>query len=175
MLKNEIQIMQELDHGNILRIQDVYHTHNNCYIVTQYCEGGSLDKYIKKHQNLDWGNIVFQLGDACKYLSLKKIIHRDLKPANIFLKNGVWKIGDFGFAKKLQNLNSLVIENFRVGSPLFMPLETLERNMYSAKTDSFALGVIIYNLIMKEYPYVGESLSKLIKNHKTRAINWKKL
>ncbi len=90
-------------------------------------------------------------------------MHRDLKPANIFLKEGKWKIGDFGFAKQLPSAEALIVEGFRVGSPLFMPLETLERNMYSAKSDSFALGVIIYFLILKEFPWEGSSLSKLIK------------
>jgi serine/threonine protein kinase len=52
----------------------------------------------------------------------KNIVHRDLKPANIFLKNGVWKIGDFGFAKKISHSGALIIESIKVGSPLFMPL-----------------------------------------------------
>jgi serine/threonine protein kinase len=61
-----------------------------------------------------------------------------------------------------------------VGSPLFMPLEILERSMYSAKSDSFALGVIIYFLITKEYPWEGTSLNKLIRNCKERCIDWNK-
>jgi len=82
------------------------------------------------------------------------------------LQNGKWKIGDFGFSKKIPLSTSLIIENYKIGSPLFMPLETLERNMYSAKSDSFSLGVIIYYLISKEFPWNGNSLNKLIKNYK---------
>jgi serine/threonine protein kinase len=85
-------------------------------------------------------------------------------------------VGDFGFAKIIDAPNSLVIENYRVGSPIFMPLETLERNLYSAKTDSFALGVLIYNLITREFPWSGSSnLSSLIKNYKTKSGNWTKI
>lgn len=53
-----------------------------------------------------------------------------------------------------------------------MPLETLERNMYSAKSDSFALGVIIYYLIFREMPWSGNNLSQLIHSHKQTVIDW---
>jgi eukaryotic-like serine/threonine-protein kinase len=86
-----------------------------------------------------------------------------LKPDNIFLKNGTWKIGDFGFARKISHAGVLIMETYKVGSPLYMPLETLQRNMYSIKSDSFSLGVIIFNLIMRGYPFGGKDTNKLIK------------
>jgi serine/threonine protein kinase len=49
-------------------------------------------------------------------------VHRDLKPANIFLKEGVWKIGDFGFSKRISHSSALIMESYKVGSPLYMPL-----------------------------------------------------
>jgi len=87
-----------------------------------------------------------------------------LKPDNIFLKDGVWKIGDFGFARKISHAGVLIMETYKVGSLLYMPLETLQRNMYSIKSDSFSLGVIIYNLIMKSYPFGGKDINKLMKS-----------
>jgi len=69
--------------------------------VTEYCEGGNLEQYYKNKKELEWGSIIHQISEGCQYLSERGIIHRDLKPDNIFLKNGVWKIGDFGFARKL--------------------------------------------------------------------------
>jgi serine/threonine protein kinase len=74
---------------------------------------------------VEWGSIVYQISQGCQYLANNNIVHRDLKPANIFLKDGKWKIGDFGFSKRIPNLSSLIIENYKVGSPLFMPIETL--------------------------------------------------
>lgn len=63
--------------------------------------------------------------EACKYLGDKLIVHRDIKPANIFLKDGTWKLGDFGFARFLPNKASYVKEMYAIGSPLYMPPETL--------------------------------------------------
>lgn len=77
------------------------------------------------------------------------ILHRDIKPANIFNKQGIWKIGDFGFARFVDGVHNVVKEKFRIGSPLYMPLETLRHNIYSIKTDSFALGVLLFNLFTK--------------------------
>lgn len=121
LLKNEIEIMQELNHPNIVKFIDVYYTHKHCYIITEYCEGGNLEKYIKQHEELEWGTILHHLLQGCHYLEKNQIVHRDLKPANIFLKEGVWKIGDFGFARKIPYPDALIIENYKVGSPLFMP------------------------------------------------------
>jgi serine/threonine protein kinase len=103
----------------------VLYTANHCYLITEYCEGGNLEKYTKNNENVEWGTIAFQIAQGCQYLSGLNIIHRDLKPANIFLKEGVWKIGDFGFSKRIPQPSSLIIEGYKVGTPLFMPLETL--------------------------------------------------
>ena len=75
------------------------------------------------------------------------IAHRDLKPDNILLKDGVPKIADFGFAKSLDQINKNAGKEFNVGTPLYMSPETLTRNIYSDKTDIWALGVMFYELI----------------------------
>jgi serine/threonine protein kinase len=54
-------------------------------------------------------------------LESKLIIHRDIKPANIFVKNNVWKIGDFGFARYLPYKTAQIKEMYMIGSPLYMP------------------------------------------------------
>lgn len=72
------------------------------------------------------------------------IIHRDLKPANIFLstQSQIVKIADFGFAVKSTDLKKR--ENYNVGSPVYMPYEALSDNVYSYKSDIWAIGVIFY-------------------------------
>lgn len=98
-------------------------------------------------------------------------MHRDIKPPNVFLKGDTWKIGDFGFAITIPEASATIIENYTIGSPLFMPLETLESNIYSAKTDSFALGVLMYYLMTKHYPWYSKSKSGLIKSYKSSKFN----
>ncbi len=121
LLQNEIKILKELDHPNIIKMHDVFYTENNCYIITQYCEGGTLQSNLEGNKNLDWKTIFNQLLDACQYLEKKLIIHRDIKPANIFQRNNVWKIGDFGFARYLPYKTAQIKEMYMIGSPLYMP------------------------------------------------------
>lgn len=70
------------------------------------------------------------------------VVHRDLKPANIFITGNVLKIADFGFAVKQADLKKR--ENYNVGSPVYMPYEALNDNIYSFKSDIWAIGVIFY-------------------------------
>jgi serine/threonine protein kinase len=125
LLSSEVDIMQGLEHPHIVKLIEVLYTNNHCYLVTEYCEGGTLERYVQGKESVEWGSIVHQISQGCQYLAGLNIVHRDLKPANIFQKDGRWKIGDFGFAKRLPSAEALIVEGFRVGSPLFMPLETL--------------------------------------------------
>jgi serine/threonine protein kinase len=136
-----------------MKFLDVYFTANNCYIVTEYCDGGTLQAAIDDRVAIDWGMVIYQVGQACQYLANQNIMHRDIKPANVLLKEGVWKLSDFGFAQELSNMNSIVKEDYLIGSPLYMPLESLSTNLYSSKSDSFALGVFIYYLLFHHYPW----------------------
>ena len=77
-----------------------------------------------------------------KYLHLNGIIHRDLKPANILMKNNQCKISDFGFAKNLQNDNSIM--KSIVGTPLYMSPQLLKKLKYTNKSDLWSIGLIYY-------------------------------
>lgn len=81
--------------------------------------------------------------EALDYLSSLAIIHRDVKISNIFLSGGQYKVGDFGFAIKATS-------NFRdvtIGSPIYMSPEGLIHNIYGPKTDVWALGIMIYEIL----------------------------
>jgi serine/threonine-protein kinase ULK/ATG1 len=107
MLESEVSILRVMDHPNIIKCHDVYLTNNNCYIITEYCEGGDLLGLLKKHSRGEtisdgrMSSIMRDLLSGFRYLVEKGIVHRDIKPANIFFRNGVAKIADFGFAKRL--------------------------------------------------------------------------
>ena len=101
LLYSEIAVLKELNHPNVLRCLEVFTSNRNCYIITELCDEGDLETKIKKAGPLDNPRIQSVISDVYEgllYLSSKGIIHRDLKVANIFLKNGVAKIADFGFA-----------------------------------------------------------------------------
>ena len=106
LLYSEIEILKTLKHPNILNCLEVFSSNNNCYIITEFCAEGDLETRIR-----DWGamsemqarKLIYEVFAGLKYLSDNQIIHRDLKVANVFLNNGIAKIADFGFAKKLKS------------------------------------------------------------------------
>lgn len=72
-------------------------------MVYQYCEGGTLDSYIRKHKSIPETQCLLlmrQLMSAFKFLTTHSIYHRDIKPDNILIKDGKLKLADFGFCKK---------------------------------------------------------------------------
>ena len=76
------------------------------------------------------------------------ILHRDIKPANILISQGVYKLADFGFAvSEITPLNKSILQNFSVGTPLYMAPETVIYNTYNEKTDVWALGIVLYEML----------------------------
>lgn len=83
------------------------------------------------------------------------IVHRDLKPANIFFNEGKVKIADFGFA--IRNSDIKKNANYNVGSPVYMPLEALNDNQYSSKSDIWAIGVIFFEMLTGHTPWKAKT------------------
>ena len=91
----------------------------------EYCNGGSFEKYIFKHPNLEEAKIWSFLRDFCRgyrVLYDSHLIHRDIKPDNILIHNGVVKIADFGFVKKV-NHHRIVQNISSKGTPVYMAPE----------------------------------------------------
>lgn len=75
-----------------------------------------------------------------------------------------WKIGDFGFARYCPQ--EFVLEKINLGTPLYMPMECIQCNKYSFKSDIYALGIIFYELITGETPWNGRNQKQLLNNMK---------
>ena len=144
-LKNEIAILKELNHNNIVKLEDVKITKNHYYLVMEFCNGGALSECLKKYQQ-KYGKpfseeivqyLMKQIINAMKYIHNRHIIHRDLKLDNILVnfnsdidKNNlnmmkaIIKIIDFGFATHIGNSN-LVYST--LGSPINMDPNILKK------------------------------------------------
>lgn len=102
LLYSEIDIVKMLNHPNILRCYDVFSSSNNCYIITEICDG-NLETRIKTKGPMperEASKVIFEIFQGLKYLAEQFIVHRDFKIANILLAKGTVKIADFGFAKR---------------------------------------------------------------------------
>ena len=94
------------------------------------------------------------------YMAKKGILHRDLKPANIMRHGNTWKIGDFGFATSCKS--DFFFDKLNVGTPLCMPPDALRTNKYSFKSDVFALGIMLYEMLCGKTPWDCKTEKELI-------------
>lgn len=138
-------------------------TVNNCYIVTEYCDGGDLASHLKRHGRLPEKQVISIVRDifnGFRELANRNIVHRDIKPANILLSNGSCRIADFGFAKFDKDPGSR--EKYNVGTPLYMSPQALLLNIYSIKNDIWSLGILFYELLHGSPPWLCRNEADLI-------------
>ncbi len=161
----EINIIKELKHKNIVECHYSFSTDDYIYIFMEYCMDGTIGDYIK-HNNISEEQARYfmeQIKSAMIYLREKNIMHRDLKTSNILLKKEndlfVVKICDFGFAKKI--MNDIELSHTICGTPLYMSPEIIMENKYNFKSDLWSIGVILYELIYKKYPYISSNITEL--------------
>ncbi len=178
-IKNEIDILKNLDHPNIVKIYEFYDTLTDFYIVTEYCKRGELYGYIKNHYSENQLAVLFyQVFSGLSYLHERHILHRDLKLENIMIsdieediktkENYFWiKIIDFGTAKIFKkNKNEKAV----VGSSYYIAPEVLKQK-YNEKCDSWSVGVILYMLIVGRAPFDGKNDDEIIESIKIGDYN----
>ena len=132
-LKCEIDIMKDFIHPNLLRLVEYFSSEKNFYLVLELCEGGDLNKFIRKRKRLSEGlaqAFLIQLASGLSFLQERNFIHRDLKPANVLLSefsdNAVLKLADFGFARELTVAS---LAQTRCGTPLYMVRPIVQLDM----------------------------------------------
>lgn len=187
---NEISILKELNHKNIIRLETIRQTVHNYYIITDYYNGQDLSECLRKNRMILGKpfseevvqHLMRQIIDALKYLHSKRIMHRDLKLDNILInfeseedkKNlnmlrGEVKIIDFGFATYLDNTG---LRYSILGSPINMdPIlltKLINQNIsnsygYSEKADIWSLGTVCYELITGKPIFNAQNILDLVR------------
>ncbi|XP_065903705.1 serine/threonine-protein kinase A-Raf-like [Dysidea avara] len=158
--KNEVQVLRRTRHVNILLFMG-WTRKPDLSIVTQWCDGFTLYYHLHveetKYEILELVDIARQTSQGMDYLHAKQIIHRDLKSNNIFLhEDSTVKIGDFGLATVKTRWSGSEQQKQPTGSILWMAPEIIrmqDPNPYTFKSDVYAFGVVIYELICQELPY----------------------
>lgn len=141
----------------------VHRTQSHTYLVTELCKGGDMLEFMAKKGRVSEEIAAGVMGDVVegiKHLFQQGVIHRDIKPANILRSEKTWKIADFGFSI-LSKEEIRTKQN--VGTPLYMPIESLLKNIYSPESDIFAVGVMYYELLVGVTPWECRSEKELIK------------
>ena len=158
-IENEMNIILNLDHPNILKAFDTFEDDVYYYIVMEYLPKGDLFTYISSQNRLQLREALFfyQIVNAIAYLHSNNIVHRDIKPENILLThNNIIKIADFNLSKHYTNAN--VKLNSFCGSPCYSSPEVIKGNKYLPKpVDIWGVGIILYTMICGELPFEGNS------------------
>jgi serine/threonine-protein kinase len=156
--KTEARAARKLTHPNIVRIHDFYESGSKKFISMEYIEGSDLRTILKEGRSFGVEQLI-QVGcavaDALEYAHGRNVIHRDVKPANIMIRqNGEIVITDFGIAKVRQSGEKTATSSVVMGTPLYMAPEQIEGRGVDGRSDIYALGICLYEILAGDPPFV---------------------
>ncbi|XP_075866544.1 myosin light chain kinase family member 4 isoform X4 [Microcebus murinus] len=167
-VRNEISVMNQLDHANLIQLYDAFESKNDIILVMEYVDGGELfDRIIDENCNLtELDTILFmkQICEGIRHMHQMNILHLDLKPENILCVNRdakQIKIIDFGLARSYKPREKLKV-NF--GTPEFLAPEVVNYDFVSFPTDMWSVGVIAYMLLSGLSPFLGDNDAETLNN-----------
>jgi len=168
LLEREIDIMQKLQHPNIIQLVEVIDTPDTLFLVLEFASGGELfDAIVNKgsYSENEAARIIRQILEAIAYVHNHGIAHRDLKPENLLLSNepgqaDFIKIADFGLSKDFGAEQMAT----SCGTPDYVAPEVLSGEVYDSAVDIWSIGVITYVLLCGFPPFYGETQKDLFEN-----------
>jgi len=188
-VKHEVDVLQTLDHPNIVRYFETFESEKSIYLVMEYCEGGELFEQLsiskgKVFTEKQTAKVMKQLFHAISHCHSKGVIHRDLKMENVMYKTKDTtnepevKIIDFGLSKiKEAGKTSM---STACGTPYYVAPEVLGSRGYGQECDIWSLGVIMYILLSGEFPFKGNNVLQVfnsiqIDNLDLEGKKWQKI
>jgi predicted lipid-binding transport protein (Tim44 family) len=159
-----------LKHPNLIGLYDIRADEmGDQWVIMEYVSGESLEEVIERNPN---GMPVEQvlwwmrgITSGVSYLHDHGIVHRDLKPGNIFSDEGVVKIGDYGLAKFI-SCSRRSGQTESVGTVHYMAPE-IANGRYGREIDTYALGIILFEMLTGRVPFEGESVGEVLMKHLT--------
>jgi len=162
--KTEAHAAGLLSHPNIVVIYDAGEEDGQFYITMELIEGSSLQSLLDQGQSFPLPRVLRLMDQACSALEFahqRSVVHRDIKPANLMLtRDDQLKITDFGTAKILE-MGAAQTATV-IGTPSYMSPEQIKGTPVDGRSDIFALGVILYELVTGQKPFPGENVTTVI-------------
>jgi eukaryotic-like serine/threonine-protein kinase len=164
----EMQILKKLQHPHIVKYYGGSTSGAQKYYAMELVKGGSLEQTLKKRGPLDWEQAVeyaIQIAKALEHAHAHGVVHRDLKPANLLItKNGL-KLTDFGIARDTQS-TALTAAGKTLGTMAYMAPEQISgKYPVGAKTDLYALGCVIFEMLTGRTVFVSETQPEMLFKH----------
>jgi protocatechuate 3,4-dioxygenase beta subunit len=171
--KREARIVAHLEHPHILPVYDYGEDETRLYLVMRYVEAGTLkDRMATGSMDLDEINhIINQVGGALTYAHGQGVIHRDIKPGNVLLDNdGNCYLTDFGLARMMEASVQLTVTGVGLGTPAYMSPEQGQGEKVDERSDIYALGVVLYEMVTGQVPYHAETPMAVVLQHITAPL-----
>jgi serine/threonine-protein kinase len=160
--RQEVKLSRRVTHPNVARMFDIGEHAGEKFLTMEYVDGESLASRLADRQpSLE--EIIALTRAICAGLAAAHaagVVHRDLKPDNVLLgKDGRIALSDFGIARAVRDAEAAVkTSGMPIGTPAYMAPEQVEGGTVDARTDIYALGAMLYELLTRERPWQGESL-----------------
>ena len=156
--KKEATALAQLEHPNIVRLNEYIEQQDGVFLIMEYVDGLPLDEHINNVSGpINEEQLIplfLQILDAFEYAHKNKIVHRDIKPSNIIItKDGKIKVLDFGIAKIMDETNSMTKTGTQMGSVLYMSPEQVKGEKVNHLSDIYSLGVTLYQMATGKAPY----------------------
>jgi serine/threonine protein kinase len=164
----EYAILSQIDHPHVVKIFDQGFTDEYAYIAMEYFERGDIRQLSARNalpRELALA-IVAQAAQALSEVHKRGVVHRDIKPENLMLRSdGSIALADFGVAKGQSDLLAQTRHGEIVGTPYYISPEQAAGGAATPVSDIYALGVILYELLVGQKPFVADSLEVLLIRH----------
>jgi len=164
----EVDVVARLTHPHILPLHDSGEAAGFLYYVMPFVEGESLRDRLRRERQLpleDALQIAREVAGALSYAHSHDVVHRDIKPENILLEAAQAVVSDFGIARAISAAGGerLTETGLAVGTPAYMsPEQAMGEGLVDGRTDVYALGCVLYEMLAGEPPYTGATPQAII-------------
>ncbi|MCU1777230.1 serine/threonine-protein kinase [Pseudomonas sp. 14P_5.3_Bac1] len=168
----EGKTLARLSHPHTVTIHDIGNVGELYYMAMEYLPNGTLKERIAAGLTPEQGvTLIRQIASALGYAHAQGLVHRDVKPANIlFRADGTAVLSDFGIAKSLDDRTQFTQAGFAVGTPSYMSPEQARGQEIDGRADLYALGVVLYEILVGELPYSGTDALSTALAHLTEPL-----
>ena len=167
-LEREARVASRIEHPGVVPALDVGVHDNRLYLVMEHVAGETLQEHLARRRGpLPWREVRDQmvaLAEAVQAAHDAGVVHRDLKPANVLLdaRDGRPRVTDFGLARDEAAAHKLTREGDVIGTPYYMSPEQVQGRKVDPRTDVYALGVILYEMLSGKRPFVAQNVAGLV-------------
>ena len=165
--QREIELAARLQHPHILTVHDSGEAAGQLWFTMPFVEGESLRDRIRREKQLavdEAVRIATETARALDYAHRQGVVHRDIKPENILLtRDGDTLVADFGIARAMAGSDERLTETgMAIGTPAYMSPEQATGDRLDARTDIYALGTVLYEMLVGEPPFTGPTAQAII-------------